>query len=67
MKTIHKGQCGLCSYFGEHNPKDQKTIQKIHQQKQGPEDLVEPCEHPKFTGSHLTVTPISGCDGFKQA
>ena len=67
MQTIHKGQCGMCTYFGEHNLKDQDKIEQMHLDREGPEDLVETCEHPKFTGLHLQVTPISGCDGFKPA
>jgi hypothetical protein len=67
MTSIHDGQCGLCSHFGEsHQPSDQKLIQ-IRSSKSAPEDFVDDCGHPRHASLHLKVTPISGCDGFEAA
>lgn len=67
MQNIHEGQCGLCAFFGQHNMQDQQVLDRIHQQAQAPEDLLEDCEHPQHAGLRLKVTPISGCDGFQPA
>jgi hypothetical protein len=67
MTSIHDGQCGLCSHFGEsHLPSDQKLIH-IRSSKSAPEDFVDDCGHPRHASLHLKVTPISGCDGFEAA
>ena len=65
MISLHDGQCGLCSHFGESHP-DQKLIQ-IRSSKSAPEDFVDDCGHPRHSTLHLKVTPISGCDGFAPA
>jgi hypothetical protein len=66
MLSVHEGQCGLCTHFGEHHPADQKLIQ-IRTSRQAPEDLTEECGHPNNARLHLIVTPISGCEGFEPA
>ncbi|MGC2162050.1 MAG: hypothetical protein WA634_09100 [Silvibacterium sp.] len=64
MITLHQGQCGLCTHFGEtHMPMDKKLIQ-IHSSKRAPEDFLDDCGHPKHAALHLKVTAMSGCDGF---
>jgi hypothetical protein len=65
MISLHDGQCGLCSHFGESHP-DQKLIQ-IRSSKSAPEDFVDDCGHPRHATLHLKVTSISGCDGFAPA
>jgi hypothetical protein len=65
MISLHDGQCGLCSHFGESHP-DQNLIQ-IRSSKSAPEDFVDDCGHPRHATLHLKVTPISGCDGFAPA
>jgi hypothetical protein len=66
MPSVHAGQCGLCSHFGEHHAKDAAlvTILKSHK---APLNMLDDCGHPKHAGLHLKVTPISGCDGFHAA
>ena len=67
MISLHDGQCGLCTHFGETDkPMNQKLIQ-IHSSKRAPEDFLDDCGHPKFAKLHLKVTPMSGCDGFVPA
>jgi len=66
MKHINDGQCGLCTHFGESHTRDEKLVQ-IRVSKDGPEDLVDECGHPRHASLHLKVTPISGCDGFEPA
>jgi hypothetical protein len=63
---LQKGQCGLCTHFGDHYPSDPQIIQ-IRLKKEGPENLVEECAHPNNAPLHLMVTPISGCKGFEPA
>lgn len=62
MQTIHQGQCGMCTHFGEHHPQDQKLVQ-IRTTHKAPEDYVDSCG--KNDDIHLKVTPLSGCDGFE--
>lgn len=66
MQHIEDGQCGLCTHFGESHARDEKLVQ-IRVSKDGPEDLVDECGHPRHASLHLKVTPISGCDGFEAA
>lgn len=66
MLSVHEGQCGLCTHFGEHHGGDQQLIQ-IRSSHKAPEDLVEECGLPEHASLHLIVTPISGCDGFEPA
>jgi hypothetical protein len=67
MISLHEGQCGLCTHFGEtHKPMSEKLIQ-IHASKRAPEDFLDDCGHPKHASLHLKVTPMSGCDGFVPA
>ena len=67
MTSLHNGQCGLCTHFGEsHRTSDQKLI-LINASKSAPEDLLDECGHPRHASLHLIVTPISGCDGFEAA
>jgi hypothetical protein len=63
MLSIHEGQCGLCTHFGEHQP-DEPKLSQIHLSREAPEDMIDECDHPKHAALHLKVTPISGCDGF---
>jgi hypothetical protein len=66
LMTIHEGQCGLCTHFGEHHSQDEQLVQ-IRMQGQAPDDLIEDCGHPRHASLNLKVTPISGCDGFEPA
>jgi hypothetical protein len=67
MISLHDGQCGLCTHFGEsHQSTDQKLTQ-IRSSKSAPEDFLDDCGHPRHSSLHLKVTPISGCDGFQAA
>jgi len=66
MQSIHDGQCGLCSHFGEHHAKTDVLV-SILTKKQAPETLLDECGHPKHAALHLKVTPMSGCDGFTPA
>jgi len=66
LHTVHEGQCGLCTHFGEHHPKRDDLIQ-IRVRHEAPTDFVDECGHPKHASLHLMVTPISGCDGFEPA
>lgn len=67
MRAVQDGQCGLCAHFGEHQPQEQPKLVQIRTSGQAPEDLVEECGHPRHASLHLTVTPISGCQGFERA
>ncbi|HOA73226.1 MAG TPA: hypothetical protein PL151_01050 [Phycisphaerae bacterium] len=67
MQRIHEGQCGLCSFFKDHNGQLQQVIEDIQRSYQAPEDLVVDCDHPQHASLSLRVTPISGCKGFKPA
>ena len=66
METLHTGQCGLCSHFGEGHPASQALV-SIMQKKEAPLNLLDECGHPKHAALHLKVSPISGCDGFAPA
>ena len=66
MQTLHDGQCGLCTHFGESHTRDERLVQ-IHTTHEGPETLVDACGHPRHASLHLKVTPISGCEGFEPA
>ncbi|MEM6332104.1 MAG: hypothetical protein AAF823_02050 [Planctomycetota bacterium] len=62
---LQTGQCGLCAHFGEHSGSEQ--LVQIRTSKQAPADLTDACGHPKLADVNLTVTAISGCDGFEPA
>ena len=64
MISIHDGQCGLCSHFGEGDKSNHSKLVQIHSTKKAPEDFLDQCGHPKLHGLHLKVTALSGCDGF---
>lgn len=64
MHTIHDGQCGMCSHFGEQHPQETQLV-TIHRQHQAPEDFTDECGHPQHAALHLKVTAISGCDAFE--
>ncbi|QHN02479.1 hypothetical protein FTO74_03145 [Granulicella sp. WH15] len=66
MLSVHDGQCGLCSHFGEEHARNQVLV-SILTTKQAPESLVDACGLPKNAALHLKVTPTSGCDGFQPA
>ena len=66
MQAIHDGQCGLCGHFGETHTKNDALV-SIVSSKQADVVLIHECGHPKHSGLHLKVTPISGCDGFVPA
>ena len=66
MQAVHDGQCGLCTHFGEHQPKSDVLV-TILSSKKADEIMVDECGHPKLAALHLKVTPISGCDGFVPA
>ncbi len=69
MTTVHEGQCGLCTHFGEHSGASSKSLQlvEILSTRQASEELISDCGHPKLANLHLRVTPVSGCDGFQAA
>jgi hypothetical protein len=64
MLSVHDGQCGLCTHFGESHLDAPKLVQ-IRTKHQAPPDLIEECGHPQHAGLHLMVTPVSGCQGFE--
>lgn len=66
MVTVHEGQCGLCTHFGEGHDRSPKLVE-ILTTKQASESVVDGCGHPKLSALHLKVTPVSGCDGFQAA
>lgn len=66
MLSIHDGQCGLCTHFGETHKSEPKLIQ-IRTKHQAPADMIEECGHPQHARLHLMVTPVSGCNGFEPA
>lgn len=66
MQSVHAGQCGLCSHFGETHAHN-KVLVTIMTSKKADESLLDSCGHPKLAGLHLKVSPISGCDGFHEA
>ena len=66
METVHDGQCGLCTHFGEHHAKSNVLV-TILSSKKADVVLVDECGHPNLAALHLKVTPISGCDGFQPA
>ncbi len=66
MQKVEEGQCGLCSHFGESHSREEKLVQ-IRVTREGPENLVDECGHPRHASLHLMVTPISGCEGFEPA
>jgi hypothetical protein len=66
MQTVHNGQCGLCTHFGESHASN-KVLITIHTSKQAELSMLDECGHPKHAALHLKVSPISGCDGFVQA
>ncbi len=66
MESLHSGQCGLCTHFGEGHPMN-STLVAIMQKKEAPLNLLDECGHPKHSSLHLKVSPISGCDGFESA
>jgi hypothetical protein len=66
MLSVHDGQCGLCTHFGEDHAKSAVLV-SILSTKQAPDTLIDACGLPKNAAVHLKVTPISGCDGFVPA
>ena len=63
MQSVHDGQCGLCTHFGEHHAKTDVLV-TILSSKTADAGVLDECGHPKHAALHLKVTPISGCDGF---
>lgn len=63
---LKEGQCGLCAHFGEHHADREQLIQ-IRTTKQAPVEMTDECGNPKLAAVNLTVTPISGCEGFTPA
>jgi hypothetical protein len=66
MIMINDGECGMCTHFGEHVDAARELVQ-IRTSKQAPEDLTEPCGHPRHESLHLMVTANSTCEGFEPA
>ncbi len=66
MQTLHGGQCGLCTHFGENHAKSAVLV-TILTSKKADSDLLDECGHPKHAALHLKVSPISGSDGFVPA
>lgn len=65
MESVHNGQCGLCTHFGEGHKSD--VLVSIRSKHEADLKIVNECGHPKHAALHLKVTPISGCDGFVPA
>jgi hypothetical protein len=63
MASLHDGQCGLCSHFGENHAKTPELV-TIMDTKQAELSVLDDCGHPRHAALHLKVSPISGCDGF---
>lgn len=66
MESVHDGQCGLCTHFGENHGKTNVLV-TILSSKKADVQMVDECGHPNLVALHLKVTPISGCDGFVPA
>ncbi len=66
MEAVQQGQCGLCGHFGEAHAQSDVLV-SIHTSKQANVVMIDECGHPRLSGLHLKVTPISGCDGFVPA
>ncbi len=66
MLSVHDGQCGLCTHFGEEHAKSAVLV-SILTTKQAPDSLVDNCGLPNNASVHLKVTPIRGCDAFQAA
>lgn len=66
MESLHNGQCGLCSHFGENHAKSPALV-TILSSKEAEAIMLDECGHPRHASLHLKVTPISGCDGFVPA
>jgi hypothetical protein len=67
MQSVHDGQCGLCTHFGEHDYQHRDVLVQIRTSHKAPEDVLEECGLPQHASLHLLVTPISGCAGFEPA
>jgi hypothetical protein len=65
MESVHDGQCGLCTHFGEGHKND--VLVSIRSKHEADLKVLDECGHPKHAALHLKVTPISGCDGFVPA
>ena len=65
MVKVTDGQCGLCEHFGEHE--QTPKLVEIRTTHQAAENMVTSCGHPRLSGLHLKVSPVSGCDGFAAA
>ncbi|HMF79413.1 MAG TPA: hypothetical protein VK604_27375 [Bryobacteraceae bacterium] len=63
MVSVHEGQCGICTHFGEGHA--DKILAQIRATKEAAETFVDDCGHPKLVPLHLKVTAVSGCDGFE--
>lgn len=63
MESLHNGQCGLCSHFGESHERTPALV-SILSSNQASETMLDECGHPRHAALHLMVSPISGCDGF---
>jgi hypothetical protein len=66
MTSVHDGQCGLCTHFGEPNHKTDVLV-TILSSKRADASMLDACGLPRNAALHLKVTPISGCDGFVPA
>jgi hypothetical protein len=63
MLSVHEGQCGVCTHFGEGHADN--ILNQIRESKKASESFVDDCGHPKLVTLHLKVTAVSGCDGFE--
>lgn len=64
MLQVQNGQCGVCAHFGETHALTSQLTQ-IRTKHEASETFLDDCGHPKHSGLHLKVTPISRCDGFQ--
>ncbi|HZQ44071.1 MAG TPA: hypothetical protein VFA99_12505 [Acidobacteriaceae bacterium] len=66
MESLHAGQCGPCSHFGEIHDQTPALVSTLSS-KQASETMLDECGHPRHASLHLKVSAISGCDGFVPA
>ena len=68
MVKVQDGQCGLCAHFGEAEPTGRApAILEILATRQASELFLAACMQEHHRGSHLRVTPVSGCDSWMRA
>ena len=46
MQSVHAGQCGLCTHFGENHAKNSALVTILTSHK-APLNMLDECGHPK--------------------